>query len=204
MKTLRLLALLVAVALGVGACLDGGPPSGPGIVSATLESPHGDEGAALLTLLSEGVVAVRGVGETAAFAEPGGQSTRVVLLHAEGGDAGLRVGGLRPSGAPRRPGGAGRRPRRRPTGRSHLVRGSLLEMIVGTAGRGRGPMLAWTLPIVALIAATVGPTASVRAQDVEAVAAARGIPLPAAYYRIVQEDPTAYSFARALFAEAMR
>ena len=40
---------------------------------------------------------------------------------------------------------------------------------------------------------------SLSAQDIEVAARTQGIPLPAAYYDRVQQDPTAYEFERALF-----
>ena len=45
-----------------------------------------------------------------------------------------------------------------------------------------------------------GPPAA--AQDIEAAAEIRGLPLPAAYYEQVRADPTAYQFSRALFARS--
>ncbi|MEQ1855032.1 MAG: M6 family metalloprotease domain-containing protein [Longimicrobiales bacterium] len=52
---------------------------------------------------------------------------------------------------------------------------------------------------VALSARGAFPAA---AQDVDAAAALRGLPLPAAYYEQVRTDPTAYQFSRALFARS--
>ncbi|MBM4183525.1 MAG: M6 family metalloprotease domain-containing protein [Gemmatimonadetes bacterium] len=40
-------------------------------------------------------------------------------------------------------------------------------------------------------------------QDIAALAASRGLPLPAAYYEQVQADSTAYQFSRALFARSV-
>ncbi len=53
---------------------------------------------------------------------------------------------------------------------------------------------------LAVVHATFATPAA--AQDLEAVSAMRGIPLPAAYYQTVEEDSTAFTFSRALFARA--
>jgi M6 family metalloprotease-like protein len=52
--------------------------------------------------------------------------------------------------------------------------------------------------VAAAVTAALSPLTS-SAQDVESVARLRGIPLPAAYYETVRQDPTAYEFGRALF-----
>ena len=59
---------------------------------------------------------------------------------------------------------------------------------------------AYGLVVAACAMTTSLVTDGARAQDIEAVSELRGIPLPAAYYETVGTDPTAYTFARALFA----
>lgn len=57
--------------------------------------------------------------------------------------------------------------------------------------RGR----AWCLMVLAALTIPHG----VGAQDIETLARLRGLPLPAAYFERVQQDPTAFEFSRALF-----
>ena len=77
--------LFLLVALLLASCTDVGPVRGPGTFLATLSSPNGDEGAAVLVLLGEGVVDVRGTGGTDAYAATSGETTRVVLIKLPGG-----------------------------------------------------------------------------------------------------------------------
>lgn len=56
--------------------------------------------------------------------------------------------------------------------------------------------------LVMLALAPVGPVvapSAAAAQDIEAVAEMRGLPLPAAYFRTIQADPTAYTLPNGLF-----
>jgi len=77
--------LVVAVLAVLAACTDAGPRRGPGTVTGTVQSPNGDEGAAVVLLVGEGVVEVRSVGGTDAYATTDGDMTRVVLVNLEGG-----------------------------------------------------------------------------------------------------------------------
>ena len=77
-------AALLAMAVLVG-CSDVGPSGGPGMLTATLSSPNGDEGAAVIFLLAEGVVEVSPLGDTEAYAVTSGQTTRIVLVNQAGG-----------------------------------------------------------------------------------------------------------------------
>lgn len=54
----RFAPAIVAAILAVGACGDEGPVSGPGTLTAVVSSPNGAEGAAVVTLIGEGVGAV--------------------------------------------------------------------------------------------------------------------------------------------------
>jgi hypothetical protein len=61
--------LLFVAPLLLAACADIGQPQGPGTVTATLRSPNGHEGAALVILIGEGVLGVLPVGDTEAMSE---------------------------------------------------------------------------------------------------------------------------------------
>lgn len=88
---MKLKHLLFAAPLALfGACSDEGPVSGPGVVTATLMSPHGAEGAALISLLGEGVGSVTAVGDTEAYAYTDGATTQVVLVNQLGGELSFR------------------------------------------------------------------------------------------------------------------
>ncbi len=75
----------------LAACADEGPVSGPGTLTATLRSPNGAEGAALVSLLGDGVGPITAVGETEAYAHTGDGSTRVVLVNQAGGTLAFAV-----------------------------------------------------------------------------------------------------------------
>ena len=78
--------LIATTPLGCAACGDD-PVPGPGTLTASLVSPSGDEGAAVLLLLGDGVESVASVGDTEAFASfsPAESQTRVVLINELGG-----------------------------------------------------------------------------------------------------------------------
>lgn len=73
-------ALLLVAVLGLGGCLDSGGPPRPGAVTATLHSPNGDEGAAVLFFPGETFLDVRAEGDAEAYAATGPDGTRVVLV----------------------------------------------------------------------------------------------------------------------------
>jgi len=83
-------AVLLTITVLAG-CSDVGPSSGPGTLTATLRSPNGDEGAAVIFLLGEGVIEVNAVGETEAYADTSGETTRIVLINREGGTMSVAV-----------------------------------------------------------------------------------------------------------------
>ena len=89
MRSIRLLPLFALVALS--ACSDEGPVSGPGTLTATLLSPNGSEGAALVVLVGEGVGGVTPVGSTEVFAQVEGAATNIVLINQAGGELSFRV-----------------------------------------------------------------------------------------------------------------
>lgn len=75
----------------LAACTDAGPVSGPGKMTATLLSPNGAEGAALVVLLGDDVGAVGAVGDTEVYSHAGATSTQVVLINQAGGDLAFQV-----------------------------------------------------------------------------------------------------------------
>jgi hypothetical protein len=81
--TLRRAALVASLVLA--ACTDVGPGRGPGTLTATLRSPNGDEGAAVVLLVGEGVVGVNPLGATEAYSVVSRAATRVVLINQAGG-----------------------------------------------------------------------------------------------------------------------
>lgn len=83
---MRLGRVLLVVALcALTACTDGVRTGGPGTLTVTLESPNGDEGAAVLLLVGEGIGDVRSLGRTEAYAGLSEDGVRVVLLNRVGG-----------------------------------------------------------------------------------------------------------------------
>lgn len=68
-----------------------GPVSGPGTVSATLVSPHGAEGAAVVLLFGEGIGEAMGDGDTELYRFDASGTTRLVLLSQTGGELVFRV-----------------------------------------------------------------------------------------------------------------
>lgn len=90
MKASRL--LLAAVLVALTACSDGSGKWGPGRVTATLESPNGAEGAAVVVLLGDEIGAVRSLGATEAYSAPAGGGVRLVLVDRAGGTLSFEVG----------------------------------------------------------------------------------------------------------------
>lgn len=83
---------LVAAMVFAVACSDAGPVSGPGVLTATLMGPNGAEGAALITLLGDGVGAVSPVAPTSVHVADGASSTtRILLINQEGGELRVQV-----------------------------------------------------------------------------------------------------------------
>ncbi len=82
---MRLRDALLSLTLALAACTDGGPLVGPGVVRVTLDSPNGDEGAAVLLLVGEGVIRASATDEADVYSETRGETTRVVVVHPSGG-----------------------------------------------------------------------------------------------------------------------
>jgi hypothetical protein len=82
---------VLVVGLVLAACTDGALRPGPGRLTATLRSPSGDEGAAVLLLVGEGVTGVDQLGDTEVYAVTSGDETRVVLVNQAGGTLAFAV-----------------------------------------------------------------------------------------------------------------
>lgn len=87
--TPRIAALL---ALSVfAACGEDPPVPGPGALTATLVSPNGDEGAAVVALFGDGIESISAVAPTEAFPRLDDTGARVVLINQGGGLLEFRV-----------------------------------------------------------------------------------------------------------------
>lgn len=82
LRSLR--AALGALLLGAAACGDAGPESGPGTLTASVSSPNGAEGAAMVLLIGEGLGDVSPV-DGRVFGLRTGDTLRVVVVNEEGG-----------------------------------------------------------------------------------------------------------------------
>jgi hypothetical protein len=86
----KALSATVLTALLIGACGDAGPESGPGTLTATVHSPNGAEGSAVVTFFGEGIgelIPVTG----RIFQQRRGDTLRVVLVNDEGGELSFGV-----------------------------------------------------------------------------------------------------------------
>lgn len=81
----RCASALIGAALFFAACSDEGPVSGPGTMTATLVGPNSAEGAAVVSLLGDGIGSVSGVGNTSVHARSGDSSLRLILIDQNGG-----------------------------------------------------------------------------------------------------------------------
>jgi len=82
-------ATFVALSLLV-ACTDQSPP-GPGILTATLKSPNGAEGAALVVLMGPGIGEVTPVGSNQLYSNSSLDEVRIVLINQNDGTLAFRV-----------------------------------------------------------------------------------------------------------------
>ena len=82
---MRLRHVALAAGLALVACTDHTLPPGPGSLTATLMSPNGAEGAAVMLLVGEGVSEIRAVGDAEVHAVASGDETRVVVINQVGG-----------------------------------------------------------------------------------------------------------------------
>ena len=72
------------------ACADQSPP-GPGILTATLKSPNGAEGAALVVLMGPGIGEVTPVGSNQLYSNSSLDEVRIVLINQNNGTLAFRV-----------------------------------------------------------------------------------------------------------------
>jgi hypothetical protein len=82
--------LCAATALAVAACGEAVPAHGAGTVTATLISPNGAEGAALITLFGDGIGEVSAI-DGRVYSLRRGDSVRVVVTSDQGGTLAFRV-----------------------------------------------------------------------------------------------------------------
>ena len=82
-------ATFLALSLLV-ACTDQSPP-GPGILTATLKSPNGAEGAALVVLMGPGIGEVTPVGSNQLYSNSSLDEVRIVLINQNNGTLAFRV-----------------------------------------------------------------------------------------------------------------
>ena len=83
MKRRVLSPILTGVMLLAAACGDAGPRSGPGILTATVRSPNGAEGAAVVEIFGLGIGDVEAL-EGRAFSQRRGDTVRVVVVRDDG------------------------------------------------------------------------------------------------------------------------
>ena len=88
MKPHRFAAFL-ALSLLV-ACADQSPP-GPGILTATLKSPNGAEGAALVVLMGSGIGEATPLGNNELYTNSNLDELRIVLINQAGGELEFQV-----------------------------------------------------------------------------------------------------------------
>ena len=88
MKLCRWMAILGLV-LSV-ACVDQSP-AGPGILTATLISPNGPEGAALVVLMGSGIGEATPLGNNELYASAHLDELRIVLINQQGGELEFQV-----------------------------------------------------------------------------------------------------------------
>ena len=82
-------ATFLALSLLV-ACADQSPP-GPGILTGTLKSPNGAEGAALVVLMGPGIGEVTPVGSNQVYSSSNLDEVRIVLINQNDGTLAFRV-----------------------------------------------------------------------------------------------------------------
>ncbi|MBI4520998.1 MAG: hypothetical protein HY701_09170 [Gemmatimonadetes bacterium] len=86
----RGLALGAVGAVVFAAACDQGP-SGPGALTATVVSPHGPEGAAVVSVTGETLGAVSAAGATQVFTSRNGAETRILLVNLTPGELRFRL-----------------------------------------------------------------------------------------------------------------
>jgi len=87
----RRLRLAPLTLLFLAACTDAGPVSAAGTLTASLVSPNGPEGAAVVVLFGDGLGPVSTAGGADVYSREGVGSMRVVLIHPTGGEIAFQV-----------------------------------------------------------------------------------------------------------------
>lgn len=82
---------LVGVVAALMACADQAPVSGPGTLTASLRSPNGAEGAAVISLTGEGIGSMTGIGDVTLFRADDVDRTTLVLVSPGGGELSFSV-----------------------------------------------------------------------------------------------------------------
>ena len=72
------------------ACADQSPP-GPGILTATLKSPNGAEGAALVVLMGSGIGEATPLGNNELYTNSNLDELRIVLINQAGGELEFQI-----------------------------------------------------------------------------------------------------------------
>lgn len=86
LATLPLAPLALLALLAFAACSDEGPSPNRGTLTATLQSPNGKEGAAVLVLFGSGLGEIRRLGDTEVYRRDEDGLTRLVLVNMDGGE----------------------------------------------------------------------------------------------------------------------
>ena len=81
----------LAMAATLAACTDQSPASAPGRVTATLVSPYGAEGAAVVTLFGEGIGEATAIGDVQLYRSDGPALASFVLVSHGGGALAFEV-----------------------------------------------------------------------------------------------------------------
>jgi hypothetical protein len=76
--------LSAAMVLALASCGDAGPIAAPGDLTATVVSPNGTEGAAMIKVIGAGVLDILAL-DGRVFSERRGDTTNVVVVNPEGG-----------------------------------------------------------------------------------------------------------------------
>ena len=91
MTRLRCRIALTILLGALGGCTDTGPDIQPGLLVASLASPNGLEGAALIHIVGAGVGSLEPTGDGRAFTSSHGDTLRVLLVLDTPGELGFRI-----------------------------------------------------------------------------------------------------------------
>lgn len=96
----RVAAIAAFVAVAVAGCSDPDGPRGPGAYEVAIESPNGEEGAAVIQLTGSGIEGARAADARVYLAHIDESTTRVVLIRDTPGELRFQVD-VRDLGAPK-------------------------------------------------------------------------------------------------------